>query len=379
MLTLGEYPALPLAKARDKARDILSEMTRGIDPRQSSGPRVTATGLRRDSFEGAVETYIKREVERNRRPRTQDEIVRPLRKLLVPKWGTLPLADIGPREIIAVLDELVDAGTPVAANRTYSVLRRFFRWCVERHLVPSNPATLVRKPSKELSRSRALNDDELREVWIASQGLGWPFGPFIRALILTGQRRNELSGMTWAEIDEASRQWTIPGLRTKNAKEHSVPLSDAMLTLLAAAPRFTASDDEPSTQPVFSTNGKTGVSGFSRDKARLDTDVLRARREHAKASGHDPAKAKALAPWTLHDLRRSCATGMGRIGIAPHIIEAVLNHSSGFRAGVAGVYQRQPYLEERRRALDLWGKHVTGLAIPTEPQANVVALRGARK
>ena len=130
-LTLGEYPALKLVDAREKAREALSEMTRGIDPRQTQPRRVTATGLRRDSFEAAVETYIKREVEKNRRPRTQDEIVRPLRKL-VPQWGTLPLSEIGPQEILAVLDDIVDAGTPVAANRTYSVLRRFFGWCIER-------------------------------------------------------------------------------------------------------------------------------------------------------------------------------------------------------------------------------------------------------
>ena len=374
MLTLGEYPALSLADAREQTRDALKTMTMGVDPRQEKPAPVSGSGLRRDSFEGAVETYIKREVEKNRRARTQDEIVRALRKRLVPRWGTLPLRTIGPREIIDLLDELVDAGTPVAANRTYSILHRFFRWCVERRLIESNPASVVRKPSKEESRTRYLTDDELREVWIASERLSWPFGPFIRGLILTGQRRNELAGMTWGDIDNETRQWTIPATRTKNGKEHIVPLPLAMRALLDAAPRFGNEDGEQE-RVVFTTNGKTGVSGFSRAKARLDTDILAARKKQAEAEGRDPEKAKPLPAWTLHDLRRSCATGMGRLGIAPHIIETVLNHSSGFRAGIAGVYQRHPYLEERRKALDTWAEHVTSLAAPREPSRNVIAFK----
>ena len=373
-LTLGEYPALPLAEAREKAQGVLKDMTRGVDPRQSRPAAVTASGLRRDSFEGAVETYIKREVEKNRRPQTQDGIIRTLRKVLVPKWGTLPLSAIGPKDIIDVLDELVDAGTAVTANRTYSTLHRFFRWCIERHLITNNPAAIVRKPFKEESRTRYLSDEELQEVWVACEDLEWPFGPFIRGLILTGQRRNELSGMTWGEIDDEARLWTIPGGRTKNAKEHVVPLSAAVRAILNTAPRFGDQDDEQR-RPVFTTNGKTGVSGFSRAKTRLDGIIFKARQVQAEAVSRDPEKVKPLPAWTLHDLRRSCATGMGRLGIAPHIIETVLNHSSGFRSGIAGVYQRHPYLEERRRALDTWAEHVSSLAAPRNPARNVVAFK----
>jgi integrase len=377
-ITLGEYPAVKLRDARDKAREKLKEMTRGIDPRQSAAAPVTGSSLRPDSFEGAVKTYIKREVERNRRPRTQDEITRPLQKLLVPKWGTLPLCDIDARKIIEVLDELVEAEKPVAANRTYSVLRRFFRWCVERRLVEINPALAVRKPTKETSRSRALGDDDLREVWVATHALEWPFGPFIRGLILTGQRRNELAGMTWAEIDSGEAQWTIPALRTKNGKEHVVAIAPPFQALLDKAPRFTDEDDEKSgvidlSKPVFTTTGKTPVSGFSRAKTKLDGEILKRRRSEAEAAKRDVTKVKPLPPWTLHDLRRSCATGMARLSVQPHVIEAVLNHSSGFRAGIAGVYQRHDYLEERRKALFLWASHITSLATPRGPMANVVS------
>jgi integrase len=361
-LTLGEYPALGLAKARENARNALSEMTRGIDPRQSQTPRVTSSGLRRDSFEAAVESYIKREVEKNRRPRTQDEIVRPLRKL-IPQWGTLPLSEIGPQEILSVLDEIVDAGTPVAANRTYSVLRRFFGWCIERRLLQTNPAAVVRKPSKEESRSRVLDDDELRLIWTASDGLGWPFGPLVRGLILTGQRRNELAGACWSEFNFDRGEWTIPATRTKNGKEHLVPLSEQMLLVFEDAPHFAnGGGTEDSEVLVFTTTGKTPISGFSRAKTKLDSEIARLRQDDAARQRRSSQKVKPLPDWTFHDLRRSCATGMGRLGIQPHIIETVLNHSGGFRSGIAGVYQRHPYLEERRRALEMWAHHVCGLS-----------------
>ncbi len=375
-LTLGEYPALGLADARDKAHEALKDMTRGVDPRQSAPVR--ASGLRRESFEAAVESYIKREVEKNRRPRTQDEITRPLRKLLVPRWGSLPLRDIGPREILEVLDEISDAGKPVAANRTYSVLRRFFGWCVERHLLEGNPAANVRKPNKEEARSRALSDDELREVWLASESLGWPFGPLIQSLILTGQRRTEVAEMVWDEIDLERGQWTIPGTRTKNRREHAVPLSAPMLAILKGGIRFEDPIEGLLRKPppyVFTTTGKTPVSGFSRAKAALDKGVLEIRRREAGALRDDSSKARPLPPWTLHDLRRSCATGMARIGIQPHIIEVVLNHSSGFRSGVAGVYQRHPYLAERRHALEAWSDHLLKCAHQRDALTTVVNLR----
>ena len=272
------------------------------------------------------------------------------------------------------------------------MLRRFFGWCVERHLIETNPAAAVRKPSKEQSRSRALTDDELREVWLASEKLGWPFGPFVRALVLTGQRRNEVAGMTWPEIDVSNQQWVIPAARTKNGKEHIVPLSPSMRVLLDKSPRFASASDSPAgdTEPVtgatddereglvFTTTGKTPISGFSRAKANLDLEIVKARRSDAESAGRDPKRVKPMPGWTLHDLRRSCATGMGQIGIYPHVIETVLNHSSGFRAGIAGVYQRQPYQEERRQALDLWAAHLTRIVAPREPKANVISFRGAR-
>jgi integrase len=377
-LTLGEYPTVSLAKARDEAREALTAMTRGIDPRQSRPAPVTASGLRKDSFEGAVESYIKREVEKNRRLRTQQEIVRTLCKVLVPKWGSLPLSAIGPRQVVDALDGFMDAQKPIMANRTLAILHRFFGWCIERHLIQTNPCANVRKPAKEQTRARVLEDDELREVWAACERLGWPFGPFFQALILTGQRRSEVASMRWGDIDRVSRQWMIAGSQTKNARDHVVPIAPAMQSLLVSAPRFGGqeeADEDQNARPIFTTNGKTGVSGFSKAKARLDADILRTRRKQAEEAGRDPGKVKPPLPWILHDLRRSCATGMARVGVAPHIIEMVLNHASGFRSGIVGVYQRHPYLEERRKALAVWAAHLESLTAPREPTGNVVAFR----
>lgn len=367
-LTLGAYPALGLAQARESAQAALKQAAKGVDPRQAKGPPVSASARRRDSFEAAVESYIKREVEKKLRPRTQEEIVRTLRKVLVPRWGTLSLSDIGVQEIHEMLDELVDAGTPVAANRTYSMLRRFLGWAVERRLIDHNAAIAVRKPAKEQARSRVLSDAEVREVWLEAGRMPWPFGPFLRALILTGQRRSEIAGMKWNELDDDGRLWTIPAERTKNARRHDVPLPAPMRAMLAEAPRFEASD------LVFTTNGVTTISGFSRAKRRLDAAILHRRRRALAEVGGDPVKAKAPGNWTLHDLRRTCATGMGALGVHPHVIEAALNHVGGYRAGVAGVYQRQTYPEERRQAFELWADHV--LALAEGRAAKVVALRG---
>jgi integrase len=368
-LTLGDYPALGLKAARQRARDALSDMEQGADPRQKA-QRTTASGLRRDSVEAAVESYIKRHVEKNQRPRSQLEVIRPLRRILVPRFGTLAINEIAPRHVIEILDDLVDAGSPVAANRTYTILRRFLGWCIERQLITANPAVGVRKPHKEVPRTRVLEDGELAELWIAAEALGWPFGSFVQGLILTGQRRNELAGMAWDEIDAPRLMWTLPAARAKNGREHVVPLAQPMQEILRKAPRFVGAEH------VFTTTGRTPISGFSRAKARLDVMIVEARQKRLAGLNQDPEQATALPAWSLHDLRRTCATGMGRLGVAPHVIESVLNHVSGYRAGVAGVYQRHHYLDERRQALEIWADHVLALGHPRA--FNVVPLKGPR-
>jgi integrase len=197
-------------------------------------------------------------------------------------------------------------------------------------------------------RDRVLSADEIRRIWAATKGSG-AFNAITRALLLTGQRREEVSGLGWAEIDEDLSAWTLPAIRAKNGKPHFIFLSTQMKALLRAQPRLKGTD------LVFP--GERGsFSGWSKSKARLD-------------------RRSGVAGWSLHDLRRTVATQMGELGVAPHVVEAVLNHASGHRAGVAGVYNRARYANETRQALAAWGAHVEALVNGRETEANVTPLR----
>jgi integrase len=232
-------------------------------------------------------------------------------------------------------------------------VRSFFGWLADRDIISISPAAGVRMPAELVSRDRVLDDDELRLVWKASGTLSEPFGAFVRMLMLTGQRRDEVARMTDDEL--AGDLWTIPGDRAKNGEPHLVPLSPEALGVLAEVTRIGPANF------VFSTTGRTAISGYSKAKTALDAAVAKL----AKDEGRDP-----LAGWTLHDLRWSCATGLARLGVPVHVTELVLNHRSGSRAGIVGVYQRHQYLDERRAALEAWGRHLLGLT--AEKPSNVV-------
>jgi integrase len=248
------------------------------------------------------------------------------------------------------------AGAAIQANRLLTRLRTFFGWCVAHDLIAADPSAGVRKPAKEKSRDRVLTDDEIRALWAATAALNAPredaifFGPLFRLLLLTGQRPGEVGGMCWSEIDLDARTWTIPGARTKNGKEHIVHLSAIAVEVL---PR----DNER--EFIFgSLRGKAPAAGFGRAKARLDA-----------------AMGEGVPPWVIHDLRRSATTIMARLGIAPHVADKVLNHTAGTIRGVAAVYNRFQYLDERRAALEALGRFVESLVRPVP--ANVVELRPA--
>jgi integrase len=210
----------------------------------------------------------------------------------------------------------------------------------------------VRPPVAERSRDRVLTDDEIVAFWRAAEAIGEPFGPLYRLLLLTGQRLREAAGMRDAEI--SGDVWTIPAARAKNSEAHAVPLSTAAQGVLAGVRRIKGAGY------VFTTNGSSAVSGFAKAKARLD-----------KAMG------EGVEPFVIHDLRRTAASGMARLGIPPHVVEAVLNHRTGTVSGVARVYNRFTYEAEKRAALESWGRYV--LELVGERQAdNVVRLEGAR-
>jgi len=392
-LTLGTFPVLSLDDARQAARAALRDAQQGADPaaakQQSKRAAREQAADDRDSFEAVARNFI----DRYARPKNRSWLVQARHLGLVadpakpdsaedPKtfiakadgaaarWQGKRVQEITRRDVIEYLDAIVDRGAPVMANRVLAALRKLFGWAVQRDILASNPADGIKAPSAETRRDRVLTDDELRAVWIAADGLGYPFGPFVRMLILTGQRRDEVAAMGWREINAGEALWSLPASRAKNGRAHDVPLSSAALAVLDGLPKI-AGD----ARLVFTTTGATSISGFSRIKTRIDKEALALLRKWAKEAGGDP-DAVELPHWTLHDLRRTAATGMARLGIALPVIEKVLNHVSGSFGGIVGVYQRHGYADERRRALDAWGSFVEALEAD-EPKGNVSPLRRA--
>jgi integrase len=210
-----------------------------------------------------------------------------------------------------------------------------------------------------------LEDAELLLVWMASNALRYPFGPLIRLLILTGARREEVAALEWAELDREASVWVLPPSRSKNGVAARQPLSSLAVTELdILAKRHGTAAGWPKSGLVFSTTGSTSVSGYSRAKARLDKAIT------ALAEKQDTLPP---SPWRLHDLRRTLATGLQRLGVRFEVTEAVLNHVSGSKSGVAGIYQRHDWAEEKAAALEAWAYHVTGLLTEVD-QTNVVRL-----
>ena len=213
-----------------------------------------------------------------------------------------------------------------------------FNWSVERDIIAVSPVAGIKAPTSEKSRDRTLSESELKALWNTTFALGSPFGAFFRMLMLTGQRRNEVAGVRWEEIDLERGEWTIPASRAKNGSAHLVHLSPAAANELSALPQF------ENCSYVFTTTLTTPISGFSKAKSIID----------AKSGVSD---------WTIHDLRRTFATiGTGELGIDPAVMDKILNHRSGVVKGVAAVYQRHAYLDQRKSAMRKWGEYLVGLA-----------------
>ena len=287
---------------------------------------------------------------------------------LVQRWGKRCIQEIARRDVIELLDSIVDRGAGIAANRTLAALRKMFNWALERDIVSVSPCAGVKPPAPEVSRDRVLSDDEVRWFWQACGNSGFPFGPLFKLLLVTGQRRDEVGCMTDKELDIGQRLWTIPKARAKNKIEHHVPLPEGAIAIIGNVPRIAGKKGY-----LFTTTGETPVSGFSRAKDKLDREMLRLARDEAEARGDDPDRVSILE-WTLHDLRRTASSNMARIGIPVHVTEATLNHKSGTIRGVAAVYNRYAYAEEKRVALAAWDRFVTSL-VAGNLSENVVRLR----
>ncbi len=285
-----------------------------------------------------------------------------LRVEIVPKLGQRRLAEISRVDIRQLVENIADRGAPIVANRTLGLLRLFCNWAKGQDIIAVSPCDGLKAPAPEHSRDRVLTDDEVRLFWRATESVGWPFGPLAQMLLLTGQRRDEVGAMTWGEVDLETATWRLAGERVKNAREHVIPLSAPAMRLLEGLPRISGAKGY-----VFTTSGAGPVDGFSRAKNRIDAAMLEIARQG------DPEAAE-IPHWTFHDLRRTAASGMAGLGVAPHVIEATLNHASGTIRGVARVYNRHSYSAEKREALKAWGRHVERLA-SGEAVSNVVVLR----
>ena len=360
--TFGTYPGIDLKNARELAQRALVDVAKGEDPAAvKKAARVADKAPSdRDLMEKVVDTFVTRYAIPNCRPSSAKEYRRVLDKEIVGRWKGKPLASIKRSDVHDMLDEIVDRGSPVQANRTLAAFRKLCSWAVDRGLIEASPCDRVKPPTAEQSRERVLADSELRLIWDACDGLGWPFGPLVKLLMLSGQRRDEIRQLRWDEIDFDAKLWTLPAARAKNGLEHTVPLSAPMLAILIALPRVGPY--------VFSTNGKTPVSGYSRAKTRVDALV-------SKAQGNEiisvQSASKIMPAWIFHDLRRTATTGMARLGTPLPVVERLLNHISGSFKGVAGVYNRHQFQDEKRHAMEAWGGFVERLVADT---SNVLTL-----
>jgi len=235
-------------------------------------------------------------------------------------------------DIIKLLDGVSDRGVTTYANRLRAYLQRMFNWAVERGIIEQSPMKGIAAPHREQSRDRVLSMNELRAVWEAAGETDYPFGPVFRLLVLTGQRKQEVAGSSWEEVDVPGRRWTISALRSKNAVAHIVHLSKPAIAI------FNECAVLRQDSLIFTTTGITPISGFSKAKERLDS-------------------LSGVGDWTIHDLRRSFATHCTeQLGVDHVVVDKILNHKSGAVKGIAAVYQRGEYLEQRAKALDMWGQ-----------------------
>lgn len=333
-MALGRYPIVPLTQARTLAREALLELAQGNDPvilREKKVQEQLQTEKDALTLEVLSKDFIERHCKPNNRRWKATEQV--FRNHINPELGHMSAKDITRKDVNRLLDKLKATKRPHAANHSLSALRKMYNWAIERDELLYNPCIGIRKPVPTKERERFLNKDEIIQFWHACNELGYPYGPIGQLLLLTGQRRSEIANLKWDEIDFENQVIRLTPDRIKAKRGHEVPLSDMAATILKSIPRHTG-------PYIFtSTAGKRPVCGFGKVKSDFT--------KYFKAEG-----------WCFHDLRRTCATGMAEMGIAPTTISRVLNHAEG---GVTKIYNRHSYLKEKREALNLWAEHLRSL------------------
>jgi len=334
-MTIGRYPVVSLSEARNRAIEALGQVARGADPREQKARKDNGT-----RFDDTVDMFVRTYCRQHNRESTRRETERLLKARFVSRWAARDIREVSKSDVLKIIDEALKDGVPSAANHALATIRLFFNWCSDRGLVDVNPCDRLKAPAKKIARDRVLDDLELGKVWSAAASIGYPFGTITQLLVLTAQRRNEVTSMRWADLDLEAAAWSIPAALTKNGVTHVVPLVPEVLQILKSVPRV----DNHLLFPARSSEGRA-FSAFSKSKERLTS-------------------LSTVTEFTLHDLRRTVATRMASLGIAPHVIERLLNHVTGTLGGVAGVYNRFKYREEVRAALVLWAAHVRQVVGP---------------
>lgn len=345
-IPLGSCDALSLSDARDAVRTIIGHVAQGRDPALERKAAATEALRKAASdaftFERLIEDWEQLHLA-NKRRRYAGEAIRALRNVFQDCLEK-PAGDLTRAKVVKTLDGLTRRGSAAMAARTAAYGRAAFAWGMKRGAVSENPfASLPIAPT--VKRDRVLTDDELHALWRATQREG-SFERIVRMLLLTGQRREEVGALTWNEISADCSRWTIPAERTKNGAVHVVPLSEPMRAIIG----------KRSNGLIFLGRGDKAFNGYSKSKTALDIRMLAELRKIAKQRGENAPKE--IPSWRLHDLRRTVATGLQRLGVRLEVTEAVLNHVSGSRAGIVGVYQRHDWAEEKREALTAWGTYV---------------------
>jgi len=351
-VSLGAVAVLSASDARKMAKDKLADVTKGNDPQLA---KIEERAAAKVTLRSVIDLYLAAH-QAKLRPGSLYE----LRRYLLKYWDTLhrlPIDKIEQKFVAARLREIENGSARlrkiknsngrVTAAHARTALSCLFTWAMREGLCQANPVTNTHNPGKGIEpRNRVLDDSELAAVWNACRDDD--FGRIIRLLILSGQRMREVGGMAWAELDDDNAKWSIPGDRTKNKRDHELILPAAAWAIIAKVPRRT--------NPNLFGRSKRGFAGYPDGKALLD--------QRCK-----------LAHWTIHDIRRTVATGMADLGIQPHIIEQVLNHQSGHKRGVAGIYNRSSYQREVKTALALWSDHIT--SITSGEESKIIPLQKA--
>jgi integrase len=326
---LGSAEILGAEQARVAAKKVLARVTLGHDPQAEKAAR-----RQKDthSLKGIAGDYLAFK-QKTVRPRTYAEIVRYLTGHFFKPLHNIPIDQITRKDIAACLTKITLENGSITASRARIALSGFYAWAMGQGLAEANPVIGTTRPQEAKPRERVLDDDELAQVWKACGDDA--FGKVIRLLILTGARRAEVGGMRWSELDLERGTWVIPAERVKNGRQHTLPLTSLAISIIESVPRRVGRDH------LFGTRSDGGLSHWHA-KAELDQRVT-------------------IKPWRVHDLRRTLATRLCDLGVAPHVVEQILNHQSGHRAGIVGVYNKSVYANEVRAAMALWCDHIRTL------------------